>query len=238
MTKELYLSNHHYYLLPSKASLSLGNCLISSLTTNEQLSVDPASIAPYEITREEAEAYLRAEIEQGLASFSALAQLQAQEREQSHAASQVRAQNVARALFGFTADELRGNPALAEEHADKIEDFFQGLKTVLSGALTGDAEGLQVANAQMQTFKATVENAGMEISDDFEHLPDQLHDAFYSAERKQNLEEAAAQLDDFRARIPQLQEQLSEFLQEKAQALRDSAATIPVADESAMDSPI
>jgi hypothetical protein len=218
-----------YFSLPAGHELPEGDYVLRSLKRgNAELHVDPEAVAPYEITREEAEAYVCEQVEQGLSQVWALAQLKAQERAEERAESRKKARQVAKNLFGFTAEELREDPEVAEAHADQIDDFFKGLKTLLGGALRGDAEGLEAADEQMQAFKAALEEAGVEVSEDFERLPEKLHKAFHSAERKQSLKEAASQLRALRAELPEMRERLDQFLQEKAEELEARADEIHV----------
>lgn len=147
---------------------------------------------PYQITREQAEALVEAQLREGLAQTknalsNLLALQQTSEPEPPSSAPEPDGRSdpstdgrsdgrsLAHDLLGFTPTDLEQDPELVKE---KIDTFFNGIKSFLENVTSKEETDLEAARTQMQSFRRTLDKHGIATHNNMEQLPDKINDLF------------------------------------------------------------
>ncbi len=223
-----------YYLIPTDLDLPTGDFVLRDSAGNEWL-VDEQAVAEYEVGEDEVKAHIKA---QARAAFGQLKEslLGSVQMGLTQARQEMAAQREAREaaadpewvkkLLGFTADELAENPQVGE---DWLRGVLDGVKTVLEGAASSDADEQQVAREVMDGVRARFTAAGIETNERMMQLPDQLQENVFNrdpSERANSLTELANQLEQtaiqwgkvLRAEADNLKKDMGTTTQDKSEA--------------------
>ena len=124
-------------------------------------------------------------------------------------------------LLGFTPDELRAQPALAEEALNR---FFGGVHAWLRNVSADDAEGLAAARRQLAELRETLARQGIGLPAALEDLPQRLRET-QVAEQAAQENGLADSLEALAAALQRAAAEAGSVLQEKAGDLRGGGET-------------
>lgn len=135
-----------------------------------------------QLTPAQAEAFVEAQLRAGLAQTrTALDNLLAlQPPPESPAAPEANGRtetitngrSLAHDLLGFTPTDLEQNPQQVRE---KIDAFFNALKSFITNVTASDDASLAAARAQLQSFRQTLAQHGIATNEEMASLPDQVN---------------------------------------------------------------
>lgn len=227
-TQQLWLDAHKsvYYLIPGDEQLPTGTFLLQT-PAGETTHVDETAVSPYQITREQAAAFIEAQFRDGLTQTkTALSGLLALDQDpqpepttpistpEVNPVSSVDSHALAHDLLGFTPADLEQDP---EQVKEKVDALFQGIKSFLQNVTSGDAADLDAARSQIQSLRGTLTRHGITTNDTMETLPDQINALFH--DKPQNREE-----------------QFAADLQKLADRIRETAVSLAPPDQTESDS--
>ncbi|GEM_PF-1071895 len=217
-------SQTRYFLIPNCKKIPCGDFPICNLE-GEQKEVAIAKIASYEITQEQATAYLESQINQAIdqakdALFNQINFSIGQSPEtprQTTTLSELMA-----VLLGISPEELPNHPERAKVSLDNLIATF---KDIIAGSLSPDSARLDVARQQMHTIQTNLKAHGIDLGDTLEQFPDRLHNLHFSKESASSFHKMTANLRQFADQIEQYSdnkdESLSEFITAFVNSYRD-----------------
>lgn len=184
-TKQLWFNNTKsaYYLISSKDEFPVGDFLLQT-QSGEEMSVEEATLTHYQISRKEADAFIETQFRDGMAQTKdALSNLLALEQEakiesetlEPEPKSATDGAALAHDILGFSLAELEENPDLAKE---KIDTFFNGLKSFIQNVTSSDENDLDTARTQMQTLRGKLDKHGVTTNDAMDQLPNKINELF------------------------------------------------------------
>jgi hypothetical protein len=184
-TQQLWLDTHKsaYYLIPGDSQLPTGTFLLQT-PAGEMAHVDETAVSPYQINREQAADFIETQFRDGLTQTKdALSNLLALEQEpqaesetqEPEPESTTDGAALAHDILGFSLADLQQDPDLAKE---KIDTFFNGLKSFIENVTSADENNLEAARTQIQTLRGTLDKHGVVTNDAMDQLPDKINDLF------------------------------------------------------------
>ncbi|MEQ8999924.1 MAG: hypothetical protein RID53_25850 [Coleofasciculus sp. B1-GNL1-01] len=192
-----------YFLIPSRQEIPGGNFQIYNLE-GEQKKVAIAKIASYEITQEQATAYLESQINQAIdqakdALFNQITFSIGKSPEtprQTTTLSELMA-----VLLGVSPEELPNHPERAKVSLEKLIATF---KDIIGGSLSKDSARLDVARQQMHIIQTNLKAHGIDLGNTLEQFPDKLHNLHFSAKSAASLHQMTANLRKFADQIDKI----------------------------------
>jgi hypothetical protein len=159
----LYLApgTDRFFLLPAALELNSGDFLIASFTLQER-HLDEAALTPFEVTREQAQAHLRAEVERAVATLADTIG-----RALGFAgAGSTKAPDLSRIAerLGLSPADVRRDPGAAEA---ALRSFAEDVQTVSAAIASGEARDLQAARERLAA-------RGIDLGDALDKLPGYL----------------------------------------------------------------
>ena len=215
-----------YFLIPEDESLPAGDFVIRTFAGGTQ-SVDPLALTNFEVSERRAKEYVRADMDQTLeqvrgavSGFLAMASLEAQKHKTAPPPPQPAqpAPDLVTALLGLTPEELRQNPELLKE---RLGGLFTEFKTFLENTISEDPARLEAAREQTHAVRMTLEQQGIQTTDEMDQIPDKVRAAFFAPERAQERDQMAQALQDLAGQVTKTAASISEQLQTQAAALQN-----------------
>jgi len=198
-----------HFLLPSDVELPPGDFVLRS-HTGQQRQVHEEAVAPYEVSREQATAWVRGQfgqaLEQAKASLlEALRPLQEPRARREPRRTAARGQPTPREETASSSglrllEALSGEPL--ERLASDPEALLRGLGHVagelggiVDDAIAADPKRLEAARERAKALRLILNAHGVPVSAGADALPDRLHRLFRTALQEHAPERAAAALE-------------------------------------------
>jgi hypothetical protein len=212
-------TSNRYFLVPLTKDLLAGDFAVEAFHGFHR-KVNLASIAPFEITREEAKAYIQAELSNTLKeaqeAFTALTSFAAAAQDKPVSNSQF-PNNPLATLLGVSEAELKENPYTVKDH---WQNLVKGLGDLLKAATSDDAKDLKRAREQMQRLQNHLQAQGVEVDDAIQDLPDQLRKKYHDSESDPTLKTSAENLQAATQNMGQSFKELMQTLKDGAQKVK------------------
>lgn len=238
-TKTLWsdLPRTRHFLIPDGQELPPGDFVLHTVTGRQQ-QVEAEAMAPFEVTQEEAKAWLKGQFGQIIdkakgAVLEALRQGQArpadfdvQPEEESTSGkpspvppSSSPGLTLLSALSGEPMETLRTDPKSVSR---AIRGVLAELGGIFDDATAPEEARVEVARGRVRSLRMTLLQHGLPVSDKLEDLPDRIREAFRSAERREDLQNISAGLEALAEGLEQAGVMAAERLRTLAQRLRES----------------
>jgi len=190
-----------YFLIRDKQELPIGDFILYTLTGNEK-KVALKEINTFEITAEDAQKHLQAEMkaamEQAKTAYSNWINFSAQTATKSTSESNLRdnktqsTQELVAALLGITSEELQTNP---EATQTGLLNFFTGLKAIATNATPVDPTQAEAFRNHLSSFSKALQAQGIEGGDVIAQIqPDQLNELIAKVSQDRSLQEMLVKL--------------------------------------------
>jgi hypothetical protein len=228
-----------HFLVPDSETLPSGDFILRTLTGRQQ-EVDPEALAPFEVTREQAKAWLKDQFGQVLQTakgavmdalgrgLAAAPDVEPPPSEQSASAKaspmtpgQSPGLSLLSALSGEPIDSLRTD---AESVGRGVQKIVAELGAIFEDATAPEDAGLENARQRISLLRTILQEHGLPVSAKAEDIPDRLREMVRSAEHRQDFEEAAAGLEVLARGVEQAAAMTAKHLRALAQRLRERRA--------------
>jgi len=226
-----------YFLIPDSQDLPDGNCTIRQLQGTEK-QVDPAAIAPYEISAKDAEPYMRQEVTQAMEQISSLFSnvvaiaLQNSKGNSTDAAKSADptqpASSLLANLLGVSLDEFCDNPEVAK---DGLQSFVAEVATAMQSSVAQNPDRTQVIQTSVDAVLETLQSRGLNIPDldtneliaEFSKVISEFSDELRStfSKNSSNFETATTQLQEAALQIDQSFSNLAQTLTQSLTKLQN-----------------
>ena len=218
------ISRSRYFLIPDNQELPDGDFTVHSLV-GEAKKVNPHMLAPFEISKEQAEPHIQAELDktwqQVKNAFSTLTDFAA--AAQGKAASKAQSPNSMgssiASLLGISPEELESNPNAVKQSLNTIASSF---RDIFKGAISEDPAHLEAARNRMSALRQHLKKQGVEVEADLELLPEKLRQQYLGAEAENNLQESATKLKEATEEVSQSFKNVLQTLKEGAAKVREA----------------
>lgn len=122
-------------------------------------------------------------------------------------------------LSGISPEQLNADPESFERALQSLlgqaGDFF-------SDATAEDETRLKTAREHIQTFRSTLQQHGLNVSEGMDRLPDKLREAYRSAEQDMGAGELAQHLESLADGLQKAADQAAGWLRKQAKELRNN----------------
>lgn len=199
-----------YFLIPADATIPVGETILYALD-GRQCQVDPAGLAAFEITQDQARHVLQAQVDQALAQTrQALSTLVALARDEPPEIAQSTARpwdqsqqglKALAALLDMSPQDLPDNPQAVQTG---LMHLIGELKEMAEGVFNQEASQLQVAQVRLNAWQEKLEAQGIDLGIDLRQLPTRLSAWYNSADREQNLRAVSAHLRELADQLDQM----------------------------------
>lgn len=215
----------HFFLIPDNCQLPAGDFDLRTII-GRQISVDAASLPPFEVSREQAKIWLNAQFSQILQGTRNKI-LESLSKWQSHLSeaesSPTEATQAKTKLAEFIRESREIGEAKLKRAIEGIHHTLTALDEIFDSATAPGEENLQKSRTQMQDLRAALQNYGISVSEKVEDIPAQLHELYFSLSQQQNLTESAAELETLANQLEQAAATVGGRLRGMAQKLRERA---------------
>jgi len=230
------LSRSRHFLIPDDEKLPSGDFILRTLTGRQQ-QVDPKALEPFEISQEQAKAWLKGQLGQVLQSAKGavmdalsrgLAKMQEFEPPQSEPSPSAKKKPAAPESFKGLAllSALSGEPVeRLRTDTEALSHSIQKIVAELSGIFedaTASADGsLKNARQRVRTLRTILKEHGLPISARVDLIPDRLRAMVHSAEHRQDVDDTIAGLEALAQGFEQGAAMAAKHLRSLAQRLRE-----------------
>lgn len=193
-----------YFLIPDECDLRAGKFQIRT-TTGCQQTVHESALIEYEISREEAKAWLKQQFAQildsaktgildGIKRWRSPQSPVVQNPQKSEPASSrpIVALSELDDLLNQSTEQIRAKSTTSFKHLWAIANALNGL---FEGAISPQPEGLERAQAQAQLLKDSLGALGIQTEIQLENFPERLHNLYFAEGQSQTFQESADELD-------------------------------------------
>lgn len=218
------------YFLPEDFSWPTGQQVLISLA-GEEKTVEATAVAPYLVPAEKAQTLLEtqksAALEEAQQAFSQfLAYQKAQENltpPSPESQSPPKPSQLVVDLLGFTPDELRQNPDLAQK---SLENIWQNLQGFIQSVTSEDPEQLTTAQTQIASLKGILTQNGVPLNDEFDQLPQKIRQAYW-VDHQERLQRNAVSLQLLAEKIKETAVAVSAQLEAQASEWQNQGSKQP-----------
>ncbi len=244
-TKTLWsdLSRTRHFLVPDGEKLSSGNFILRT-PTGQQLEVDPDALASYEVTREQAKAWLKEQFGQVLAEakgtvMNALRQglthpPDFQQRPQPHSPSATDPLDkpadspILSLLSALSEEPVTSLGKDTESLLREIKKIAAELGGIFQDATATEEDGLDNARRRIRQLRTRLHEQGLPLSERMEEIPDWIRQQYQSAQQSGNAERTAASLINMADELEQAGAFAAQKLRALAQQLREDDAPLEI----------
>ena len=225
-----------HFLIPDNENLPSGDFILRTLTGRQQ-QVDPKALEPFEISQEQAKAWLKDQFGQVLQSAKGvvmdalgrgLAKMQEFEPPQGQKSPSANERPkepepspglaLLAALSGEPVERLRTDTESIERGIQKIVAELSG---IFEDSVAPDNDSLDKAHQRIRTLRTVLKEHGLPVSARADFIPDRLREMVRSAEHRQDVKDTAAGLEALAQGIEQAAAMAAKHLGSLAQRLRD-----------------
>ncbi|MEM6253798.1 MAG: hypothetical protein AAF821_12830 [Cyanobacteria bacterium P01_D01_bin.156] len=191
-----------YFLIPDECELPAGDFQLRT-TTGRQQTVDEAALTEYEISREEAKAWLKEQFGQilgsaktgildGIKRWRSPQATADQPKSEPANTRPVTALSELEDLLNQSTEQIRAKSTTSFKHLWTIANALNGL---FEGAISPEPEGLERAQAQANVLKDSLDALGIQTDIQLETFPERLHNLYFATGQSQTFQENADELD-------------------------------------------
>lgn len=237
-TKTLWsdISRMRHFLIPDNESLPPGDFVLRTLT-GRQHEVDPKFLEPFEVSQEQAKAWLKGQLGQVLQSAKGavmdalgrgLAKMQEFELPQSEPSPSAKVKptppdpspglSLLSALSGEPVERLRTD---TEALGRSIQKIVAELSGIFEDATASADDSLKNARRRVRTMRTILKEHGLAVSARADFIPDRLRAMVRSAEHRPDVDDAIAGLEALAQGVEQGAAMAAKHLRSLAQRLRE-----------------
>lgn len=241
------ITRTRHFLIPDGDELSAGDFELRTVT-GRQKRVGAETVARYEITHEDAKAWLKDQFGQVVESAkesildsirSKMAQepdLDAWFGQRTHKSTSkpetttdLPALSLFAELSGESAEQLQSNP---RSLARAIQTLMSQLGTMFSDATAVDETRVDAARERFKNLRHILQQHGLNVNDAMTKFPDKLREAYQSAERDMGTDEMAERLEALAQALEDAATQAAQWLRGQAQEIRQSQSDEQVSEKT------
>ena len=210
-TLQLWLGREEscYFLIPETQEFTEGTYRIFNLN-GDRRSVDFSAIAPFQITREEAEPFIRTELDQAWQNakeaFSVFADF----------AAAIQNESIDPPPNSDPPIDPSPNEPQAEQTTNpnpsptNFQTLISGFQDLINGVTSDNPADLEAARQRMRSFNQHLQAQGYGTNDNLETLPDKLREKYHDLQADETLKESAQQ---FQAATEEVGQSFTNLLQ-------------------------
>ncbi|MEQ8539980.1 MAG: methylated-DNA--[protein]-cysteine S-methyltransferase [Coleofasciculus sp. D1-CHI-01] len=218
-------TRRRYFLIPNQQQLPIGNFTIRNLR-NESKEVELQAINNWEISTEQAQPYIEAELNRAwqetknaFSTFSNFATAAKGQTPSVNDFSQTPANPIA-SLLGISPQELSDNPNAIQE---RWQNVVTGFQDVVQAATSEDDTELETARSHLESLREYLQGQGVETDEAITELPNKLREKYHSPETDPNLRESATKFKEATEQVEQSFTKMLETIKEGATKLQKLA---------------
>ena len=256
-TKTLWsdATRSHHFLIPDSDELPSGDFELRTVT-GRQKHVDADIIAAYEITHDEAKAWLKGQFGQVVETakesiLDSIRSKMAQEpdldawfgkrsetftsKPESISASKPEAKTDSPALSlfaelsGESFEQLQTDP---QSVGRAIQTLFAQLGTMFTDATARDEARIAAARERTKNLRSIMQQHGLNVGEAMENFPDKLREAYRSAEREMDSDEVADRLESLADGLEEAAADAAKWLRGQAKDLRQQQNNEQVSEKA------